>query len=152
MWIESDPDSEAAGLLRTAQRLAPRLGRPGGRVEVRTPAEDAPGAGGTQTKSAQASASESSEQETGAGAQVREYAEAKQALIVFRKSMADHAKVREHAGAQLPIVFFVDELDRCRPAYAIRVLERIKHLFAVPGISFVIGMNREQLGHAIKAV
>lgn len=55
-------------------------------------------------------------------------------------------------GIQLPIVFFVDELDRCRPDYAIELLEGIKHLFGVRGIYFVIGTNIEQLSHSVKAV
>lgn len=33
-----------------------------------------------------------------------------------------------------PVVFFVDELDRCNPHYAVAVLERIKHLFDIPNI------------------
>jgi predicted KAP-like P-loop ATPase len=43
----------------------------------------------------------------------------------------------------------VDELDRCRPDYAIRVLERIKHFFDISGIVFIIGMDRNQLCHSI---
>lgn len=146
-WITSDPDGEAAELLKTTQWLAPRLRRPGSRVASRIP--------GDRERAAppqEASEAEAPTDEEWGSAQVREYSEGKQALIVFRQSLERYARLREAEGARLPIVFFVDELDRCRPDYAIRVLERIKHLFAVPGISFVIGMNREQLGHAIKAV
>ena len=51
-----------------------------------------------------------------------------------------------------PLVFFIDELDRCRPNYAVEVLENIKHLFSVKGIIFVISIDKEQLGHAVKGV
>ncbi|MEL7833029.1 KAP family P-loop NTPase fold protein [Fodinibius sp. Rm-B-1B1-1] len=43
------------------------------------------------------------------------------------------------------IVFFVDELDRCRPSFAIEVLEKIKHLFDIDHVNFVLAINREQL-------
>jgi len=46
---------------------------------------------------------------------------------------------------QKKIIFIIDELDRCRPDYAIGVLERIKHFFEVDGLIFVIAMNREQI-------
>ena len=49
-----------------------------------------------------------------------------------------------------PIVFFVDELDRCSPRYAVSVLERIKHLFEIPNIIFVLAINKVQLCNAIQ--
>ena len=36
------------------------------------------------------------------------------------------------------LIVFVDELDRCKPTYAIKVLERIKHYFSVPNIIIYI--------------
>lgn len=53
---------------------------------------------------------------------------------------------------QLPLLIFVDELDRCRPDYAIELLEGIKHLFGVPGVYFVVGANLTQLGESVKAI
>lgn len=50
------------------------------------------------------------------------------------------------------LVVIIDELDRCRPTYAVDVLERIKHLFSVPNITFVLVMNKEQLESALKSV
>ncbi|WP_353571622.1 P-loop NTPase fold protein [Candidatus Albibeggiatoa sp. nov. BB20] len=50
------------------------------------------------------------------------------------------------------LVIFVDELDRCRPTYAIELLERIKHLFDIKGLVFVLSLDKEQLSHSIKAV
>lgn len=49
------------------------------------------------------------------------------------------------------LVIFVDELDRCRPSFAIKVLERIEHYFVNDRITFVFSMNIEQLQHTIKA-
>ncbi|MCR5750554.1 MAG: KAP family NTPase [Kiritimatiellae bacterium] len=53
---------------------------------------------------------------------------------------------------QSPFVIVVDELDRCRPLFAIELLERIKHLFDIPHMVFVIGMDADQLRKSLKAV
>jgi hypothetical protein len=55
------------------------------------------------------------------------------------------------AGMRLPITIVIDELDRCRPTYAIKVLEELKHLFDVPGVAFVLGMHGQQLAHSVTA-
>lgn len=51
-----------------------------------------------------------------------------------------------------PMFVFIDELDRCRPTYAIELLETVKHLFDIKGLVFVIATNTDQLQHSIKAV
>ena len=51
-----------------------------------------------------------------------------------------------------PVVVVIDELDRCRPLYAIELLEAAKHLFSVENIVFVLAINLRELGHSIKAV
>ncbi len=43
------------------------------------------------------------------------------------------------------VLFLVDELDRCRPDYAISYLETIKHLFDVKGAVFLLAADRHQL-------
>ncbi|NMP81563.1 hypothetical protein HHE92_17405 [Pseudoalteromonas arctica] len=48
------------------------------------------------------------------------------------------------------IVFVIDELDRCRPDFALDLLENIKHLFSVPGVTFLLVMNRHQLEESVK--
>ncbi|MXY09245.1 MAG: hypothetical protein F4Z00_12360 [Acidimicrobiaceae bacterium] len=50
------------------------------------------------------------------------------------------------------LVVFVDELDRCRPEYAMSVLERIRHLFDVEGVIVVLSVNKAALDHAVSAV
>ena len=49
-----------------------------------------------------------------------------------------------------PLVFIVDELDRCNPHYAVKVLERIKHIFDIPNIVFVLSIDKVQLGNSIR--
>lgn len=48
------------------------------------------------------------------------------------------------------LVVFVDELDRCRPSFAVKLLERIKHYFANDRITFVFSINAEELQHTIR--
>ncbi|MEZ9743036.1 P-loop NTPase fold protein [Vibrio splendidus] len=55
-------------------------------------------------------------------------------------------------GKSLPAFIFIDELDRCRPSYAVEMLETIKHIFNIEGIVFVVATDTEQLQHAVKAV
>lgn len=44
----------------------------------------------------------------------------------------------------------MDELDRCRPSFAVKLLERIKHYFANDRITFVFSINAEELQHTIR--
>ena len=50
------------------------------------------------------------------------------------------------------ILIIVDELDRCRPNYAIEFLETIKHFFDIKGLIFVIGADKGQLASSAKAL
>lgn len=53
---------------------------------------------------------------------------------------------------QKNLIIFIDELDRCRPTYAIELLERIKHLFDIERLVFILSTDTEQLSHSICAV
>lgn len=76
-----------------------------------------------------------------------------QSVRDFRKSLEEVLKLLRDSKATVgPLYIFVDELDRCRPDYAIRLLEGMKHLFSVKGVVFVISTNLAQLSHAISAV
>lgn len=80
---------------------------------------------------------------------VQAYEKTKSAISEFKVLLT---KVLADATQQTPLVIFVDELDRCRPTYAIQLLERIKHLFDQAGVVFVLSLDREQLCHSIRAV
>jgi len=56
------------------------------------------------------------------------------------------------SGSPKRFYFFIDELDRCRPDYAVFALERLKHYFNVEGIIFVIAIDKDQLGSSLKAI
>lgn len=51
--------------------------------------------------------------------------------------------------ADNPIILFIDELDRCRPDYAVDMLEVIKHVFDVENVKVVLVTNTKQLRAAI---
>jgi hypothetical protein len=48
-----------------------------------------------------------------------------------------------------PLIFIIDELDRCRPLFALEILERAKHFFAVPKVHFVLGTHLRQLMNSV---
>ena len=81
--------------------------------------------------------------------QIKEYTSKKKGLKDFKFSLEEFVK---KCSLDKPIVFIIDELDRCRPDYAVDVLEKVKHFFNVPGIVFVLSIDKVQLGNAIRGV
>ena len=55
-------------------------------------------------------------------------------------------------GSGKPLVIIIDELDRCKPTYAVQLVEKVKHLFSVTNIVFLLVMHREQLEESIRCV
>lgn len=91
--------------------------------------------------------------------QIEEFQKKHKSVNAFKEELAKLVKIfnpessaGNDASIKKPLVIFVDELDRCRPTYAILTLERIKHLFDVPGIIFVFGVHQSQLAASIQAV
>ena len=84
------------------------------------------------------------------------------AIEFFQKEQAALKKLREEldeavaqlkiAGKRESLVFFIDELDRCRPTFAIELLERIKHLFDLSNIVFVLSVDKAQLSASVASV
>jgi hypothetical protein len=88
---------------------------------------------------------------------VGKYAEA--ALDKFKDDKATIGLFREElaslvadGSAQGPLFLLIDELDRCRPTYAIALLERLKHILSVDGVVSVVATDTSQLRHAISSV
>lgn len=47
---------------------------------------------------------------------------------------------------------FIDELDRCRPDFAVKTMEIIKHFFDITNVVFVFSVDLEQLSKTIQKV
>lgn len=80
---------------------------------------------------------------------VKRFEEGRKVVTDFRKKLEKLVSDEREPG---PLFILVDELDRCRPTYAISLLERIKHLFEVNGVIFIVATDTEQLRHSIGAV
>ena len=81
-----------------------------------------------------------------------QYQEAQTSVESFKHTLEDMAKTLAQSKERRPLVLFVDELDRCRPSYAVELLEVAKHLFSVDQIVFVLTVNRPELAHSIKSL
>lgn len=80
---------------------------------------------------------------------IKEYTKQKTAITDFKRMLSEYvANVPEEK--HTPLIFIIDELDRCNPHYAVKVLERIKHLFDIPNIFFVLPICKSQLECSIQ--
>ena len=70
-------------------------------------------------------------------------------MYAFRLTLEELTKPDDAKPIKLVIV--VDELDRCRPDYALSLLEIIKHFFNVEGVHFVLGVNLSELQNIVRA-
>ncbi len=79
----------------------------------------------------------------------------KQTIITFKKELSDLAaslKNWTENQSTTKLIIFIDELDRCRPSFAVEILEKIKHVFLTKNTVFVLSMHKKQLEEAVKAV
>lgn len=84
---------------------------------------------------------------------IKEHEAKGEAINNLKKNVSEWVEaVKALKGVSLPAFIFIDELDRCRPSYAVEMLETIKHIFDIPGVVFVVATDTEQLQHAVKAV
>ena len=78
---------------------------------------------------------------------IQEVSSSKNIRSELKKEMS---KYQESSGKK--IIFFIDELDRCRPSFAIELLEVIKHLFDIDNFIFIISIDKEQLSHSVSTI
>ena len=80
------------------------------------------------------------------------YREARKSVAEFTGELEKMAQVVSGCREHPLLVVMIDELDRCRPTYAVELLEVAKHLFSVNGVVFVIAVNRTELAHSVQAL
>ena len=73
-------------------------------------------------------------------------------LETFRAELEQAIEQLPALGKKSTLIVFVDEIERCRPTFAIELLERIKHLFDVPNLLFVLSLDNKQLEASVAAV
>lgn len=86
---------------------------------------------------------------------LKEELKGENALDLIKKTKDEADTVSKFLQSLLPevgerLIVFVDELDRCKPSYAVKLLEKIKHYFLDEEITFVFSVNINELQHTIK--
>ena len=94
---------------------------------------------------------ENEKEESYAETRLSRYQETRSYVQDFKESLQDVAGTQE-SETGLPLILIIDELDRCRPSYAVELLEVAKHLFSVDNIIFVLAVNHSELAHSIRVV
>ena len=67
-------------------------------------------------------------------------------MIQFKDKLKE---LIEKQNSNKPFIVIVDELDRCKPTYAIEFLEKLKHLFDIDNMIFILFINEKELASAI---
>ena len=80
------------------------------------------------------------------------YFDQKQSAAQFKASLQGLANSLRASSDNKPTIVLIDELDRCRPTYAIELLETAKHIFGVDHVVFVLAVNRTELAKSVKAL
>ncbi len=88
-----------------------------------------------------------------AGDRLEEYRKGQEAIDSYRITLGKETlRISDNQYNGRSLFIMIDELDRCRPSYAVELLEVAKHLFSVDRIVFVLAVNRSQLAHSVKAL
>lgn len=78
--------------------------------------------------------------------------ESKKSRKKFKDELKNYTNKILEEKSKKKLIIIIDELDRCRPTFAIELLENIKHLFDIENIVFLIAVDTTQLAESIKAV
>lgn len=79
---------------------------------------------------------------------IGDYETYREALKSFKESLKEFSSKSQNGE---PLVVLIDDLDRCRPDFAINMLERVKHIFDVPSLFFVIAVNKREFSNVVKS-
>lgn len=78
---------------------------------------------------------------------VNPWIEQKDEIQQFKSDMGNF--IKDIDGEKL--VLIIDELDRCRPDFAVKTLEILKHLFDIEGLYVILMINKDRLSQHINA-
>lgn len=78
---------------------------------------------------------------------VKEISADKTIRLRFKEEMISYQK-----DINKKIIFFIDELDRCRPTFTIELLEVVKHLFNIENFIFVLSIDKQQLSYSVSTI
>ena len=69
----------------------------------------------------------------------------------FKRTLDETREKLKRMSEIKTVVIVVDELDRCMPEYAIKVLERLHHLFeGIPNTIVIMAVDSKQLENSVK--
>ena len=68
----------------------------------------------------------------------------------FKQFLAQSTSYLKDSNQKLVVI--IDELDRCKPTFAIQTLEVVKHLFDIENVVFLFAVDIQQLSHSISSV
>ena len=85
------------------------------------------------------------------GDRLTAHKKAQESVREFQVTLQDMARELSAQNGH-PLIVMIDELDRCRPSYAVELLEVAKHLFSVDHVVFVLAVKRSELVHSIRAL
>jgi predicted KAP-like P-loop ATPase len=79
------------------------------------------------------------------------YISTKNQIIEFKEKLSNIGQAVKDS-QKFPLLIIIDELDRCRPDFALALLERIKHLYTTNYVSFVLLVNMKQLENYVRTI
>jgi hypothetical protein len=142
-------DTSAQTAWKKAKQVAPALGRALVRTGVSV------GTAGLVTKAdelADAAINSVSSELDGAVAEFWQRENGKRAAMAgFRQALVGLTKPDGEEAPTRKLVVVIDELDRCRPDYALSLLEIVKHFFNVDGVHFIFGVNLREFENGTRA-
>ena len=71
-------------------------------------------------------------------------------LSELAKSFDTIANAKNGDERSKPLIFIIDELDRCKPSFALELLEKIKHVFSIPNVHFLLATHLHQLETSVR--
>lgn len=73
---------------------------------------------------------------------IKDHIESEKNISVLKEMLSEQSEDKK-------IVIIIDELDRCNPYFAIDIIEKIKYIFDMDNIKFILIANRKQLESSI---